>query len=258
MEYGDVFVRDPSSLAELNNTTEYVADSLLKIEESVNSYLEGVKTVLEEQKEAIKEKLDEAEEKLSDAEDDLSSCEASQKKDEDGNYTPSCNCERRAVESARREVEEWKRKYNEACRIVNETNNEIENYRDSGGLLSPPGGKYFIQYLSGEFTDKATESLRGCIDIINEYHEAPANEGGVLTEDIIENPNKTNDDKPLTDYEKAARFEGLSGKVIDKQAQNSRNIADANRVMKCQNCGRLKALCICGNVRKDMKIINTK
>jgi len=256
MEFGDVFVRDPSSLAELNNTTEYVADSLLKIEESVDSYLEGVKTVLEEQRDAIKEKLDEAEEKLSEAEDDLSSCEASQTEDEDGNYTPSCNWERRAVESARRGVEEWQEKYDAACRIVAEVDYEIENYRDMGGALHPPGGKYFIQYLAGEHTDKATESLRGCIDIITEYHEASVNESDRVTGEILENPNKTDDDKPLSEDEKMFRFGELSGKVIDNQAQNSRNIADANRVMKCPDCGRPKALCICGNVRRDMKIIN--
>lgn len=254
MELGDVFVRDPSSLAELNNTTEYVADSLLKIEESVDSYLEGVKTVLEEQRDAIKEKLDEAEEKLSEAEDDLSNCEASQTEDEDGNYTPSCNWERRAVEAARKEVEEWRRKYNEACRIADEVNREIENYRDQGGPLHPPGGKYFIHYLAGEHTDKATESLRGCIDIIQEYHEASANDGNVGTNEIIENPNKTDDDKPLTESEKEDRFAELSRRAIDHQAQNSGSIADANRVMKCSSCGRPKALCICGNMRREMRI----
>lgn len=256
MEYGDIFVRDMASLAELNNTMEYVADSLLKIEESVDSYLEGVRTVLEEQKDAIKEKLEEAEERLSEAQIDLSSCEASQTKDEDGNYTPSCNSEMRAVESARREVERWQKKYDEACRIVSETNHEIDNYRYTGGVFTPLGGKCFIQYLAGPHTDKATEALRGCMDIISEYQEAPANNGEPQVGEVIENPNKTEDDRALTDEEKQRRFEDLSGKIIRKQAENSGNIADANRVMKCPDCGRPKALCVCGNVRKDMKMIN--
>lgn len=257
MDYGDVFVRDPSSLAELNNTMEYVADSLLKIEESVDSYLEGVKTVLEEQKDTIKEKLEEAEERLSEAEADLSSCEASQEWDEeDGCYRPSCKSEQRAVESARSEVEKWQKKYDEACRIVSEANREIENYRFTGGVFTPPGGKCFIQYLAGPHTDKATEALRGCIDIIGEYQEAPANDGEPQVGEVVENPNKTEDDRALTDEEKQRRLEDLSGNIIKKQAENSGNIADANRVMKCPDCGRPKALCVCGNVRKDMKMIN--
>jgi hypothetical protein len=257
MEHGDVFVRDPASLAELNNTMEYVADSLLKIEESVDSYLEGVKTVLEEQKDAIKEKLEEAEERLSEAQDDLSSCEASQEWDEeDGCYRPSCSSEQRTVESARREVEEWRRKFDDACAIVSETNHEIENYRCTGGVFTPPGGKGLIQYLAGPHTDKATEALRGCIDIISEYQETPANDGEAGEEGLIENPNKTDDDRALTDEEKQRRLEDLSGNIIRKQAENSGNIAGANRVMKCPDCGRPKALCVCGNVRKDMKMIN--
>lgn len=256
MEHDDVFVRDPSSLVELNNTMEYVADSLLKIEESVDSYLEGVKTVLEEQRNAIKEKLDEAEEELSEAESDLSSCEASQTRDEDGNYTPSCSSEERAVERARREVEKWQRKYDEACRIVADVNHEVDNYRFTGGILNPPGGKCFIKYLAGEHTDKATESLRNCIDIVNEYQEAPANNGEGVTGDIMENPNKTDDDRPLSDEEKEQRFGEISGNVIGQQAHDSRDLADANRVMKCPGCGRPMALCVCGNLRKDMKIIN--
>ena len=256
MEYDDVFVRDPSSLVDLNNTMEYVADSLLKIEESVDSYLDGVQTVLEEQRDAIKERLEEAEERLSEAESDLSSCEASQTLDEDGDYTPSCSSEQRAVESARREVEKWQRKYDEACRIVDAVKHEVDNYRFTGGILTPPGGKCFIQYLAGEHTDKATESLRKCLDIVNEYQNAPANNGESLIGNIIVNPNKTDDDCPLTDNEKEQRFADLLGNVIDRQAQNAQYLANANRVMKCPDCGRAKALCVCGNKRKDMIIIN--
>lgn len=253
---GDIFVRDPASLEELNNTMEYVADSMLKIEESVDSYLEGVKAVVEQQRDAIKEKLEEAEERLSEAEEDLSSCEASQTEDEDGNITPSCNYERQAVREAREEVEEWRKKFEAACNIVDEVNHEIEEYRAPGSFLYPPGGKYFTQYLAGEFTDKATESLRICLDHIQEYQEARASDGKVSANEIIENPNKSEDDIPLSDSEKEVRRENLVEKVVDEQAKKSENIADANRVMKCPTCGRAKALCICGNIRKDMKMIN--
>lgn len=256
METEDVFCRDTSSLGDLNNTMEYVADSLLKIEQSVDLYLDGVKDVLEEQRDAIKEKLDEAEERLSEAKDDLNSCEASQTKDEDGNYTPSCASEELAVQAAREEVEKWRERYEGACRIFSEVDLEIENYRSQGGFLTPPGGKYFIQYLAEEHTDKATNALRDCIDILNDYEAQPANDGESTTGEMIENPYKSDDDKPLTDSEKDARLENLLGKVVDEQAQNSHNIADANRVMKCPYCQRPKALCICGNIRRDMQMIN--
>lgn len=256
MEYGDVFVRDPASLVDLNNTIEYSADSLLKIEESVDRYLDGVKEVLEKQRDIIKEKLDEAEVALSEAEADLSSCEASQTQDEDGNYTPSCDSERSAVENARKEVEIWKKNYDAACRIISEMDYEIDNYRRSGGPLYPSGGKYFIRYLAEDHTDKATESLRGCIEIITDYQESRATDGEFPVEVTIENPNKTEDDKPLTEDEKKVRFGEFANEIVKKQAENSGEIAGANRVMKCPDCGRPKALCVCGSIRKDMIIYN--
>lgn len=257
MSSGDVFVRDPSSLADLNNTMEYVADSLLKIEESVDSYLEGVQEVLKKQQEMIKQKLEEAKEKLSEAEEALSSCEASQTKDEDGNYTPSCDSEQCAVEAARAEVQEWEEKYKKACDIVEEVKKEIDLYHQPSEATAPPGGQCYIKYLAGEHTDKATQGLRQCIENIEDYMSADANNGKELGERIA-NPHQKEDDLPLSEEEKAARFEEMSGYNIKKQGESPDKIADANRVMKCPSCGRPMALCICGNKRSDMVIINTK
>ena len=47
------YIRDRNSLVELNNILEYTADSILKILESVDSYLSGVRDVLNSQLEIL-------------------------------------------------------------------------------------------------------------------------------------------------------------------------------------------------------------
>lgn len=242
-------IRDVHSLEELNNMIEYSGEAMANIEENVSNYIDGVKEVLDKQLDYIQQKLEEAEEKLSEAEDDLSSCEASQKYDEEsGEYRPSCSAEQRAVESARKEVEEWRRKYEEGQRIVGECQSEIDDYNSPGGILNPPGGHYLIINMRENQTPKATQQLRDCIDKL--YDILDCDVGGDSSAAADWQPKEEN--KPLSEDE---RFEAFKKNIAGiKEEQSSNEVRNANRAMRCPECGRPIALCTCKNLHADVHL----
>lgn len=242
-------IRDVHSLEQLNNMIEYAGEAMANIEENVSNYIDGVKEVLDKQLEFIQKKLEEAEDKLSEAEDALSSCEASQEYDEEsGEYRPSCRWEERAVESARKEVEEWKRKYDEGKRIVDECRTEIDDYNFPGGFIQPPGGHCLIKYMRETQTPKATQQLRDCIDKL--YDILGCDVGGDPSAAADWQPKE--EDKPLSEDERFEAFKKNIAGIKDEQASNE--VKDANRAMRCPECGRPIALCTCKNLHADVHL----
>ena len=244
------YIRDVHSLEELNNMIEYSGEAMANIEENVSSYINGVKDVLDKQLEFIREQLDKALEKLHEAEEDLCDCEASQTEDEDGNITPSCNMERWAVQAARREVDEWQKKYDKGKSIVEECQREIDDYNYSGGILEPPGGHCLIQNMRNNQTPNASQQLRDCIDKLKDILTTDV--GGdpdfFETDSCITNP----DDRPLSKDERFDMFRYNIQGIKNEQAMGE--VKDANRAMRCPNCGRPLPLCTCHNLHGDVHI----
>ena len=252
MSDNDMRIIDDQALYDLNNELEYTADSLLKVEESVESYFGGVKEALEKQLELLRERLEEAEEELAAAEEDLSSCEASQTCDEDGNYTPSCASEERAAQAARRKVEECRRKYEAGREIVNNCQSEWDTYHKPYSFLSPAGGHDFIDHAANKHTDEATETLKQVIEINNRYLQK--NFGGESANPV----DRTNlshvrpENVPLTKDQQEHRREGM---VMQVNREFSAPKVAANRVMVCPTCGRPYAMCICTRKKDNVEFL---
>lgn len=251
-----VFIRDVHSLEELNNIIAFTGESMANIEENVSNYIDGVQEVLEKQLEVIGKKLDEAKEWLSEAEEALSSCEASQEYDEEsGELRPSCSWEQHAVDAAQEEVNEWQRKYDEGRRIVGECKGEIDDYNDSGGLITPPGGHYLILNMCERQTPMATEQLQEYIGEVYEYKEQDV--GGdpeAVTE--MANPAAREEDQPMTEDERFDAFKKNVQGIKDEQESESYSyrIKDANRAMRCPCCGLPIQLCTCRNLHADVNL----
>lgn len=254
MEDG-VNIRDVHSLEEMNNMIAFSGEAMANIEENVSNYIDGVKEVLDQQLEIIREKLDEAKERLQEAEDDLSDCEASQTEDEDGNITPSCNMERWAVQRARTEVDKWQKKYDKGKEIVDECQQEIDDYNFPGSFLYPPGGHYLIENMSQNQTPKIGEQLQ---EYIGEAYEVLQQDvgGDPAAAQEITNPNVKEEDVPLSQNERLAKFRAnIQGQKEEQAAEAARyDIKDANRAMRCPSCGRPLQLCICRNLHANAVI----
>ncbi len=246
------YIRDHRSLIELNNTLGYSADSILKLLNSVKSYLEGVQDVFVKQVEYLANKLEVAERALAEAEEDLRSCEAAQEwNEEEHEYYPSCSRESQSVARAREVRDECQCKYDEGCRIKGECDAEIELYQEPGGLITPPGGEKTLEYLAIEHTESATKKMQEILDTVEGYIRTR-----VTTREFYSDSDSAaladrqpSDDRSLDDEEKKERFKNAIRNVIERQQDQNygdRKIADANRAMKCPKCARPMAACVCG------------
>lgn len=250
-------IRDHQSLIELNNTLEYSADSILKILEQVDGYLKGVIDALKNQTKVLEEELRAAEEKLSEAEQALSACEASQEWDEEEEeYRPSCNYEAGRVRLAREIRDKCQERVNQAHKILQDCEYEIEQYKYPGGIfyIPPPGGEKTMEDLAKEHTDKATSKMRDILAVVEKYlrynmsTKASCFSTTPTDIDVANGSSKT-----LSPEEKKERFNNAIQKVIERQQNEnygSRQIADANRVIRCPRCGRPPIACICNNTRE--------
>ncbi len=258
------YIRDHQSLIDLNNTLEYGADSILKILESVNNYLQGVKEALSKQMKVLEEELRVAKEELAEAESAHSSCVASQRwveesEDEDGNtyggyYTPSCDSEASEVERCQKERDRCQERYDEGKRICDECESEIAKYKEIGGFATPPGGEKMLEYLAKEHTDKATSKMREILDVVEEYLRCNMSTKSYNTSSTFPSDlNGSEPDQSLSPSQKKERFTNAIQKVIQRQQEEnygSKEIADANRVIRCPKCGRPPIACICSNTRE--------
>lgn len=252
------YIRDPQSLIELSNVLKWSADSILKILESVNSYLTGVQESWSKQTTMLEERLQKAKEQLEKAEKALSDCESSQKWDEEDQvYRPSCSGKSSRVQSAREERDLCQEKCDKARNIVDECKSEISRYQQSGGFLTPPGGEKVLEYLAKEHTDHATEKMRKILEIVEEYLRCGMSIKSGYSSSSGSLPSKKTEgrpaDKPLSPEKKADRFHEAIKKVIQRQYeenQGSGGIAPANRVMICPKCHRPLPACICPHTRE--------
>lgn len=251
-----IHIRDIQALEEFNNAVEYAGEAMATIESNVSSYINGVKDVLEEQLEILRERLEEAKEALETAESELSDCEASQNYDEETReYHPSCSCEERAVERARRTVDECQRKYDAGKRIVDECSAELSDYYANATILRPPGGHYMVEYMANTATPKASELIRQVIDKSKEINEADMGNDGIVPE-VITNPHVTENDLPMTEEEKQEAFSQFIDETKDEQSDDlkRKDVRDANRAMRCPECGLPLPLCQCGHRRDNVVI----
>ena len=250
-------IRDHQSLIELNNTLEYSADSILKILEQVDGYLKGVIEVLKNQTKELEEELRAAEEKLSEAEQALSDCEASQEwDDEEEEYRPSCNYEAGRVRLTREIRDKCQERVNQAQKIQKDCEYEIEQYKYTGGVMGvpPPGGEKTMEDLAKEHTDKATSKMRDILAVVEKYLRYNMSTKASCFSTTPTDIDVTNgSSKTLSPEEKKERFNSAIKKVIERQQSEnygSRQIADANRVIRCPRCGRPPIACICNNTRE--------
>lgn len=250
------YIRDVRSLEELSNIISFTGETMSTIEENVSNYLDGVKDVLGKQLEIIREKLEEYKEILREAQEALSSCEDSQEYDEDtGEYTPSCQYEARAVDAAQADVDEWQKKYDTGKDIADECQSEINDYNFPGGIVMPPGGHHLIRYMCEQQTPKATQQLQEYINDIYEYkHHDVGGDPDTIHE--ITNPAVQEEDKPMTEDDKLAAFKNKIQGIKDEQEETSYSykIKDANRVMRCPDCGKPLQLCTCRNIHVDVNL----
>jgi len=248
----EMHIRDDNALKDLNNAFEYAADSLLKIEESVESYFAGVKNALEQQLELLLKQLEQAQEELCAARESLSSCEASQTEDEDGNITPSCKWEASAVVEAEEKVAECQRKYEAGGKIVDNCQSEWETYHKQYTFLSPAGGHFFVDHASNKHTDESTETLKKIIEIEDRYQKSTFGNSSNSPIRDSELSHVRPENKPLTEDEQKYRREVITDQISREQSAPKVN---ANRVMACPCCGRPLAMCICSRKKENMEII---
>ena len=235
------------TLYDLKDRLDHSGDTMLRVLEGVNNYFEGVLNVLQQQVEILRAKWEEAQEQLSEAEDALSSCEASQTWDEeDEEYHPSCNSEKRDVERARQYEAECRETYEQGQRIQAEVQSQIEKYRAPAGLTAPPGAEKYLEYLAEDHTNKAIEKLDKIIEIVEQYLRF-----GVTMDrpGAGQVPVKDSDEQELADSvslkDKKEAFETGTKKVTER----NKSIESSTRVMVCPRCGRPLTLCVCPRLR---------
>jgi hypothetical protein len=130
------------------------------IDQELIRYISSVKDTLGRKLNYIKMNLDEAERKLDEAERAEAACHARQHRNKYGDLVPSCSCEENAAAAAWKEAEKWRGKYKRAKQIFDECQQEIADY------LS--GGHEFIRNMSGQQTHEASQTLRDCVDRIQD------------------------------------------------------------------------------------------
>ena len=248
MEESTINILDHNSLGELNNAFEYAADSVLKVQKAIAVYLKGVVEVMEQQLEIVKQKYEEAKDILSAAQKELNNCLSSQKSDpETGEVYPSCNSERSNVRHAKEECNKWKERYDTAVKIVSQCKAYKSEWEHKEPFTS--GGDEHLEKLGKQHTDEATQKLKKIIDIVNEYLSVSfSSDAGSVSTDV----------EVLDKHDRQRIINNSDAKVREEQLHefNRHKTAVANRVAKCERCGRPLSICICGNTRKNIEILS--
>lgn len=248
MEDSTINILDHNSLGELNNAFEYAADSVLKVQNAIAVYLKGVIEVMEQQLEIVKQKYEEAKAFHSSAQEELDDCLSSQEQDpETGEVYPSCNSERSNVKHAEAECNKWKERYDTADKIVSQCKAYKSDWEHKEPFTS--GGDEHLEMLGKQHTDEATTKLKKIIDIVNEYLGVSfSSDGGSVSTDV----------EVLDKHDRQRIINNSDAKVREEQIREiyRHKTAAANRVAKCERCGRPLSICICGNTRKNIEILS--
>ena len=234
MEDSAAVIKDTQTLLDLRYNIEYTAETIQKLLEVVDHYYQGVLEEMKRHVEIIKKKVEDAQRMLEHAESALSRCESSQEYDEEsGEYVPSCNYERHAVERARAVIREWEDRLKRAEEVLSDTERETDKYYKEWEILSPAGGDGLLTYQAGERTTKILEILDAIIDIVEEYVEEP----------IREQYEAASTD---SEYEEEVYRQQ---QAIASEAQHYKQPI-ANAMVRCKECGRPIAMCVCRHVRE--------
>lgn len=247
MEESSICILDHNSLGELNNAFEYSADSVLKVQNAIACYLQGVIEVMEQQLEIVSQKYEEAKDNLSSAQEEQDDCLSSQEYDpETGEVYPSCSSERSQVRCAEAECKKWEERYETAKEVVS----QCKTYKSDWEYQAPfhSGGDNHLELLGKQRTDEATQKLKKILDVVNDYLNISFSSEG------SRQPTEVN---VLDKYDKKRIISNSGYEVRKEQIRelNRHDAVDANRVAKCQRCGRPLSICICGNTRKNIEIM---
>ena len=182
--------------------------------------MDGICEQIRKKWETAKQLLEEAKNRLYEAERELQACEASQTKDEDGNWHPSCAGESAAVEAARREVSDredeeykWRQNYERACKIVDWQKSCVREFWKEPGIIVPPGHGWELKYIGGKYSEERVAKLDECLEQLGIYEETN------LSLDV-------------------------------KHAVDSGAMKEPEPVL-CPNCGRPIRNCVCRRFKKD-------
>ena len=246
MEDSAINILDHNSLGELNNAFEYAADSVLKVQNAIAGYLKGVIEVMENQLEIVKQKYEEAKEYLSSAQEELDDCLSSQEYDpETGEVYPSCSSERSNVRLAEAECNKWRERYDTADKIVSQCKAYKSDWEHKEPFTS--GGDEHLEMLGKQYTDEATKKLRKIIELVNECLNVSFSSDGSTQPSNVEVLGLSDKRRIISNSDARVRKEQI-------HELNRHKVADANRVAKCEKCGRPLSVCICGNTRKNIQL----
>jgi hypothetical protein len=275
MSNSKICILDHNSLAELNNSFEYAADSVLKVREAVNEYLNGVIKVMESQLERVVQRYETAKENLKAARGRLdavkerfAAIKENMTHSMDGaedvagvivsaTYGAASAASLGVVgglvaaaqadyERAQRNYDKWEKNYNTAKEVLQQCKTYKSDW-EYQNLLSW-GGDFYLEMLGKNDTDSATEKLRRIIEVVEKY----------LNVSIVSNRNRSTDNVEVLNKEDKRKIQINSEKKVRNEQiyeMNYHNIANANRVAKCKECGRPLSICVCRSVRKNIELL---
>lgn len=275
MSNSKICILDHNSLAELNNSFEYAADSVLKVREAVNEYLNGVIKVMESQLERVvqryetaKENLKAARGRLDAAKERFAAIKENMTHSMDGaedvagvivsaTYGAANAASLGVVgglvaaaqadyERAQRNYDKWEKNYNTAKEVLQQCKTYKSDW-EYQNLLSW-GGDFYLEMLGKNDTDSATEKLRRIIEVVEKY----------LNVSIASNRNRSTDNVEILNKEDKRKIQINSEKKVRNEQiyeMNYHNIANANRVAKCKECGRPLSICVCRSIRKNIELL---
>lgn len=254
-----VYIADHRALVDLGRAIEMTGENMLRLRRDVDAYLKGVEQAMETCLQTLRQRYDEACRRQADAEAALSACYDSQSRDEEsGELKPSCDCERRDLNSACRETDSARSAMEKGQRVMSAVETELRRYRYDG-LTATPGGDAILKRLGGDTTTRAGERMTALLELVNQYLTLPLGHAKTPTLEPLDTP------ESLERYgeevhDKASKFREASERIIERQrGQNygDREIKPAARIALCPRCGRpTPQLCVCANQREKEFIFN--
>lgn len=276
MSNSKICILDHKSLGELNNAFEYAADSVLKVQRAIAEYLNGVIEVMEQQLEIVAQKFEEAKERLNTAKERLAAAEASLASaqesmsqsmdsgdDSVGGALVSAAqsaASAAAVAAARARVvaamaeceiaqanyDKWERNYETAKKVVSQCKAYKSDWEYQAPFVS--GGDLHLEMLGKYYTDEATKKLKKIAEVVEKYLNISISSHGNINHEAVVVLDKYDKEKIIQNSDRAVRKEQI-------EEMNRHGAVAANRVARCERCGRPLAICICGNSRKNIELL---
>lgn len=276
MSNSKICILDHKSLGELNNAFEYAADSVLKVQRAIAVYLSGVIEVMEHQLEIVAQKFEEAKERLNSAKERLAEAETSlasaqermsQSMDcgddsaagalasaaQSAAYAAAVAAARARVVAAMAECEvaqanydKWERNYETAKKVVAQCKAYKSDWEYQAPFVS--GGDLHLEMLGKYYTDEATKKLKKIAEVIEKYLNISISSRRDSNPEDVEVLNKYDREKIITNSDFIVRKEQI-------EEMNRHGAVAANRVARCERCGRPLSICICGNSRKNIELL---